>query len=98
MENARLLRMREKLVIYNFAVKWTPGKSNTIADALSRAPIFDPEVEELTTSTTIQCLTNSEKMRQLTTHKCENYNLLKAYIQNSNQQNESDITAPYKKI
>ena len=98
MENARLLRMREKLVIYNFAVKWTPGKSNTIADALSRAPIFDPEVEELTTSTTIQCLTNSEEMKLPTTHKCEKYNLLRAYIQNSNQQIENDTTTPYKKI
>ena len=33
MDNARLLRMREKLVRYNFHVRWTPGKSNIIADA-----------------------------------------------------------------
>ena len=42
--NARLLRFRERIVNYNFDVKWTPGKTHCIADALSRAPVFsEPE-------------------------------------------------------
>ena len=40
--NARLLRFREKLADYRFKVVWTPGKTNLIADALSRSPVFKP--------------------------------------------------------
>jgi hypothetical protein len=41
-ENARVLRYREQLTQYSFDVQWVPGKTHEIADALSRAPIFDP--------------------------------------------------------
>ena len=37
-------------------------------------------------------------MRLLISHKCEKYDFLRAFIQNSNQQIEHDITTPYKKI
>ena len=43
MQNARLMRMREKLVAYNFKVLWVEGKNHKIADALSRYPVFDPK-------------------------------------------------------
>ena len=47
--NARLQRFCEKLLQYTFTISWVPGKVHLIADALSRAPIFDPpEVEEIT--------------------------------------------------
>ena len=42
-ENARLLRFREKLLHFNFTVTYVPGKLHLIADALSRAPVFGPE-------------------------------------------------------
>ena len=44
---------------YNMVVKWVPGKSNHIADALSRAPLFTgPEEEdELSIDTARTCLT-----------------------------------------
>lgn len=42
LENERLLRMRLKLTNYTFTLYWTPGKTHFIADALSRAPVFDP--------------------------------------------------------
>ena len=49
-ENARLLRFREKLTNFDFAVEYAEGKSHLIADALSRAPVFDPpEAEEIST-------------------------------------------------
>ena len=79
--------MREKLSRYNFTVKWTPGKSNIIAVALSRAPIFDPEGKELTTSSTIQCLKNFDEMRLLTSHKYEKYDFIRAFIQKLQQTN-----------
>ena len=37
-ENLWLVRLREKILDYSFTISWTSGKSNIIADALSRAP------------------------------------------------------------
>jgi hypothetical protein len=45
-ENARVLRYREKTTQLSFDVTWSPGKNHEIADALSRAPVFDPQEEE----------------------------------------------------
>ena len=42
-ENARLRRYRERLTGYNFDISWREGKTNQIADALSRAPVFPPD-------------------------------------------------------
>ena len=36
--NPRLPRIREKLLPYTYTLKWVAGKSNHIADALSRGP------------------------------------------------------------
>ena len=40
LSNPRLQRLREKVCAYSFDVTYVPGKSHSIADALSRAPIF----------------------------------------------------------
>jgi hypothetical protein len=40
-DNTRIQRYREKLANFNFDLYWTAGKTHLIADALSRAPIFD---------------------------------------------------------
>ncbi len=47
-QNRRLQSYREDLADYTFDVTWVAGKTNLIADALSRAPVFDPpeEMEE----------------------------------------------------
>jgi len=53
--NARLQRFCEKLLQYSFTVTWVPGKLHLIADALSRAPIFDPpEVEDITVNLVLE--------------------------------------------
>ena len=44
LDNARI---REKLIPYNFKVTWIEGKQIAIADALSRAPVFPAEEEEV---------------------------------------------------
>ena len=41
-ENVRLRRYREKLQEYTFDVAWAKGKSNLMADALSRFPVAPP--------------------------------------------------------
>ena len=47
-QNTRLQRITTKLLGYNFRVQWIPGKKQVIADALSRYPVFQPEVEDQT--------------------------------------------------
>ena len=53
--NPRLQRIREKLAEFNVIVKWVPGKSHHIADALLRAG--PEEEEELSINTARTCLT-----------------------------------------
>ena len=54
--NARLQRLREKIVNFNFTVEWRPGKLHAIADALSRYPVFKGEASDVH---------NSELSRQI---------------------------------
>ena len=42
-QNARIHRLMAKLLGYRFKVLWTPGKTQCIADALSRFPVFRSE-------------------------------------------------------
>ena len=42
-ENPRLQRILQKVAGYTFEIKWVPGNTHQIADALSRAPVFDPK-------------------------------------------------------
>ena len=44
--NDRVARYREKLQGLNFSIEWVPGKSHTMADALSRAPAFHPDATD----------------------------------------------------
>ena len=39
-QNVRLRRYRERLTGYTFKIEWREGKTNEMADALSRAPVF----------------------------------------------------------
>ena len=59
-DNARLLRFREKLTDYNFDIIWTPGKCHLIADALSRAPVFSPSFDEEVTCNSVLALAVAE--------------------------------------
>ena len=50
--NPRIVRMREKLARYTFDVTWVEGKPHYVADALSRAPVWDGnKCSEATTDT-----------------------------------------------
>ena len=44
--NTRLQRILSKLLGYTYTVEYVPGKLNMIADALSRAPVFQPDEED----------------------------------------------------
>ena len=48
--NVRLQRYKEKLTGYNFKIEWREGKTNEIADALSRAPVFPPHEKDESSS------------------------------------------------
>lgn len=45
-ENPRLQRIREKLSSYTFTACWQKGSAHSAADALSRAPVRHPEVDD----------------------------------------------------
>lgn len=42
-QNPRIQRLVEKLSPYNFSIEWVKGKNHCIPDALSRAPVGQPE-------------------------------------------------------
>ena len=42
-QNAWIHRLMSKLLGYRIKVSWTPGKTQCIADALSRSPVFEAE-------------------------------------------------------
>jgi len=44
--NLRLQRILSKLLGFQFTVEYVPGKLNEIADALSRSPVFQPEIQD----------------------------------------------------
>ena len=58
-ENRRLQRLKEKLQHYRFKTFWVPGKENEEADALSRAPIRNPEPEDLIDEEESQIVTSA---------------------------------------
>ena len=56
LENARLMRMREKIIPYTFKITWVAGKTYYIADTLSRHPVFGPAEDNFNVTTAIKCL------------------------------------------
>ena len=45
-ENARLQRLKSRLMAYNFTAQWIKGKGNNAPDALSRNPVLDPQWDD----------------------------------------------------
>ena len=54
LDNPRLMRMRVKIMEYTPEVKWVPGKTHYIADALSRLPMFNTNNDDYTISCNYQ--------------------------------------------
>ena len=80
--------MCEKVAMYNFNVKWTPGKTHLIADALSRAPLFDAkELPGLEIDTAITCLsaTSSASLDIIYSSIDEDYHHLLSDVDNGTQ-------------
>ena len=89
LDNSRLIRIREKLIPYNFFVTWVPGKKHAIADALSRAPVFPAEDEpELYAETAITCLAEVDDaipttLERMIAHSDDSYTTTASALLNS---------------
>ena len=60
-QNARIHRLMSKLLRYRFRVLWMPGKTQSIADALSRSPVFEAEEKsDILICTVRACLASQE--------------------------------------
>ena len=68
--NARLQRILSKLLGFQYKVEFVPGKLNLIADALSRAPVFQPDFEDqqdvLVQTLKVESVANDPKLHVLT--------------------------------
>ena len=64
--NSRLQRLLEKSAHLNFTVKWIEGKTNVIADALSRALVFQPTPSASNTVMACNGITSSPATDKLT--------------------------------
>ena len=65
--NSRLQRLLERTAHLNFKVKWIEGKKNVIADALSRAPVFQPRAAAADAITSCNGITSSPATDHLST-------------------------------
>ena len=82
----RLQRLREKVTMYCFNVRWVPGKTHYIADALSCAPLFAPEeLPDLEIDTAVSCLANTSHPSLNIVYAAvdEDYNQLIRDVQNN---------------
>ena len=76
-DNARITRLREKVLDQPFTVKWMAGKENIIADALSRAP--GPSSKD---STAIRsCIAAPESTLKRITDSCRSDNEYRQIIE-----------------
>ena len=46
-QNMRIHKLMSKLLGYRFKVRWTPGKTQCITDALSQSPVFEAKADIL---------------------------------------------------
>ena len=80
LENARLMRMREKIIPYTFKITWVAGKTHFIADALSRYPVFGPAEDNFNVDTAIKCLRSltaePDSLKSIYNKQNEAYNCL----------------------
>ena len=76
LENARLMRMREK-------IPWVAGKTHFIADVLSRYPVFGPAEDNFNVDTAIKCLSFSESLKSKYTKQNAAYKSVMTELRNN---------------
>ena len=83
-ENARLLRFREKLTHFSFTISYAEGKTHLIVDALSRAPVYDtPEAEVSVNSALTGQLTTDPYLRSICDASANDLNYLACLLYTS---------------
>ena len=79
--------MREKIIPYTFKITWVAGKTQYIADALSRYPVFGPAEDNFNVDTAIKCLKSltaePESLKSIYTKQNEAYKLVMPELRNN---------------
>ena len=87
LENACLMRMREKIIPYTFKITWVAGKTYYIADALSRYPVFGQDEDNFNVDTDIKWLRSltaePENLKSIYTKQNEAYKLVMTELRNN---------------
>ena len=87
LENARLMRMREKIIPYTFKITWVAGKTDYIADALSRYPVFGSAEDNFNVDTAIKCLRSltaePDSLKSIYNKQNEAYKLVMTELRNN---------------
>ena len=82
LENARLMRMRGKIIPYTFKITWVAGKTHYIANMLSRYSVFGPAEDNFNVDTAIKCLRSltaePESLKSIYAKQNEAYKLNRA--------------------
>ena len=64
-ENPKLQRLKERLSPFIFTTTWRKGRQHAIPDALSRAPVNDPGLDDEVTSSELQSLVRRVVIHQV---------------------------------
>ncbi|XP_046640190.1 uncharacterized protein K02A2.6-like [Daphnia pulicaria] len=64
-DNPKLQRLKERLTPYVFNTVWQKGKDHAIPDALSRAPVNDPEPDDDETNKDVQLFSRQATLRRI---------------------------------
>ena len=86
--NPRLLRLREKLQMYKFELKWNSGKSIPLPDYLSRRPVSTPDLADAVLCNSLRLRSGDEmdpdcpsmKQMRADANACPTYSLMKRML------------------
>ena len=88
-QTSRLAKFRHKLSEYDFTIEYKPGKNNEVADALSRLPMQETEVNVVTRSKAKEIVQEAERENKSDTTELTQYTTT-----TQNKSNKAEVATP----